>query len=78
MAAARLLVSCRSCHRTVALVPEVNAAVLVVLATHLRCLHRDDLPGEQTSAKELLRRFRVAAAEPRRARQVLRWAARPF
>ena len=66
MAAARLLISCRSCRKTVALVPGVNAAALIVLATHLRCLHRDEAPGEQPTPKQLFRRFRVAAVEPRR------------
>src|SRR5690349_3557049 len=64
MAAARLLISCRSCRRSVALVPNVNTAALVVLANHLRCLHSDEAPGEQPTPKELLRRFRIAANEP--------------
>jgi hypothetical protein len=60
MVADRLLISCRSCRRHVVLVRNVNTAALNVLATHLRCLHRDDAPREQSSSKELLRRFRVA------------------
>src|SRR5262249_5436773 len=76
MAAARLLVSCRSCRRAVALVPDINNAALVVLATRLRCLHRGAAPGEQSTPTALLRRFRFAAAEPRRIDQVPRSAAR--
>jgi hypothetical protein len=60
MVADRLLLSCRSCRRNVVLVRDVNTAALNVLATHLRCLHRDAAPPEQSSSKELLRRFRVA------------------
>jgi hypothetical protein len=60
MVADRLLISCRSCRRNVVLARNVNTAALNVLATHLRCLHRDDAPRERASSKELLRRFRVA------------------
>jgi hypothetical protein len=65
MAAARLVVSCRSCRRAVALVPDIDDAALNVLATHLRCLHPDETPGELRHPRDLLHRFRVAAAEPR-------------
>jgi len=76
MAAARLVVSCRSCRRDVALIPRIDDAALVVLETHLRCLHRDEAPGEQPSPRELLRRFRVEPTEPRWVRKILRRAAR--
>jgi len=60
----------------VALIPRIDDAALVVLETHLRCLHRDEAPGEQPTPRELLRRFRIEAAEPHWVRQVLRRAAR--
>jgi len=65
MTADRLLISCRSCRRAVALVRDVDAAALIVLARHLRCLHRNTAPGEEPTPKELLRRFRVATASER-------------
>ena len=60
MTADRLLISCRSCRRGIAFVRDVDAAALIILATHLRCLHRDTALHEQPTTKELLRRFRIA------------------
>src|SRR5207237_9853048 len=65
MAAGRLVVSCRSCRRAIALVPDIDDAALNVLATHVRCFHPDEAPGEQGHPRDLLHRFRVTRAEPR-------------
>jgi len=57
-----------------ALVPDIDDAALNVLATHLRCLHRNEEPSKLP--KEVMHHFRVIAAEPpwfrRRLREVLR------
>jgi len=65
MAAARVVVSCRSCRRAVALVPDIDDAALNVLAMLLRCVHPDEAPEEPQHPRDLLHRFRVTAAEPR-------------
>ena len=70
VAAVRLIVSCRSCRRAVALVSDIDDATLNVLATHLRCLHRDEEPGKLP--KEVMHQFRVIAAEPPSFRRRLR------
>ena len=75
MAVGRLLVSCRSCLRAVALVPRIDSAALVPLEQHLRQLHHEEVLIEQPTAKETLRHFRIAAIEPRPVALALR---RPF
>jgi len=74
VAAARLLVSCRSCRRSVALVPRLDDAALGVLVNHLRCLHRDGEPGKLP--KEVMQHFKVIPAEAPWFRHRLREALR--
>ncbi len=63
MADTRLLISCRHCHRPVALVSRVGETALTVMATHLRRLHPQEGVEEYPDAEAIRRHFRITPTD---------------
>ena len=64
MAGTRLLISCRHCHRPVALVRDVGVTALTVMASHLRRLHPQEELGKHPGPEAILPHFRITPAGP--------------
>ncbi len=64
MAGTRLLISCRHCHRPVALVHDVGVTALTVMASHLRRLHPQGELGKHPGPEAILPHFRIMPAGP--------------
>ncbi len=62
MAGTRRLISCRHCHRPIALVHDVGETALTVMATHLRGLHPQEEVGEHPGPEAILPHFRITPA----------------
>ena len=59
----RLLISCRHCHRPVALVSRVGETALTVMATHLRRLHPQEAVEEYPAPDTIRSHVRITPTD---------------